>query len=78
MFKDLIGKRVLLRVSKLNHVNYVGTLAKAKGNVLKLVEVTPQREVRQMSDMVINFACGDYSALELASPEDDPSWDNMV
>ena len=73
MFKKYIGKRVLLRVTTPHCVNYVGTLKAAKGNVLSLIDVTPQRETRKVPDMVVNFDCGTFESVSFVSSEDDPS-----
>lgn len=74
MFKKWIGKRVILRVTTPNSINYVGTLDAVRGNVISLVNVTPKREKRKMPDMILNFTRERYESLEpVEDPNDDPS-----
>ncbi|MDP2670294.1 MAG: hypothetical protein Q8O99_05090 [bacterium] len=69
MYKDWIGKNVVLRVNALAHINYAGTLKGAEGSLVKLVKVTPVGESRQLPDMIVNLSCPIYSSLELDESE---------
>jgi hypothetical protein len=75
MFKEFLGKRVILFVNAHAHIHYVGTLTHAHGYLIKLVDVTPFREERKMPDMVANMSCPKFSELALVtdSERDDPS-----